>query len=440
MRTPMTFAGPALGGTNGAHLGRPGALYRFQTSALVLLLMGVSIIAGILRQAPCLSGGYELPHASYRMCASPIANGLLGATFPEAAGRAQSQLAALSPADSYFVVLAEGLGSVSGAMGLLLILNSLAFVVTGVALLRLFAKKQWLIPFFFSPLVFFSIGQSLDPVGLALVAVALVLVLQEAQRAWALPAAGVLFALAVMVNPLAAVVFLATALHLHAAGRSRDLQLAIGAGVIALGLLLMFDARLFSRVTAWFGDAIDRGSLASLLAQQGAIAPEVLTLLFVIAWGFALTLTAAYLNTLNSRRGAGQPALSVASAAALLLAWSALLLPAGPLSHALWLAPFAAAVVGRVWVLLAWMLAETAMFIAVNLTDAYAIDSTAGLDPVWTGVITIIRLAAVALIATFAGLEYRAQPFRQRAVSSAGADRAPEAVGNDGLDTRGPRH
>ena len=166
MRSPADIAAPLLGG-RGKFLGAPGRGYlRFQAMAS-LVLLGCVGLAGILRQVPCIAAGWDMPHASYRMCASPIANGLLGAGWPEAPGRTGSAL--ISPAADWFAAGAGSVFSPGESMAILLVLNFAAFLLAGMALLRLLGDRSWFAVFALSPVVFFSIGQSLDPVGLALV-------------------------------------------------------------------------------------------------------------------------------------------------------------------------------------------------------------------------------------------------------------------------------
>lgn len=400
MRSPADIAAPLLGG-RGRFLGAPGRGYlRFQAAAS-LVLLGCVGLAGILRQVPCIAAGWEMPHASYRMCASPIANGLLGAGWPEAPGRTGSAL--ISPAADWFAAGAGAVLSPGESMAILLVLNFAAFLLAGMALLRLLGDRSWFAVFALSPVVFFSIGQSLDPVGLALALWALVLAGEgpaaevpaaevpggsAGRPLSALVLVAVMFAVAALISPLAVVVLLGWGIAAARRGFTQSVLTVVGLFMVVLGALVVVDGRIAGRVHMWLTDGIDRGSLFSLAAYRAEGSALNVAALIVF---FAAVAAVAVLLYLRAGAAAGPlPITAVLLVAALLTA------PRAGVGEALWLVPFAAAAVHSLVLHFLWMLSEAALFIAVNLADADAIDPGKGLAPGWLFVFTTLRWMALA--------------------------------------------
>ena len=400
MRSPADIAAPLLGG-RGRFLGAPGRGYlRFQAMAS-LVLLGCVGLAGILRQVPCIAAGWEMPHASYRMCASPIANGLLGAGWPEAPGRTGSAL--ISPAADWFAAGAGAVLSPGESMAILLVLNFAAFLLAGMALLRLLGDRSWFAVFALSPVVFFSIGQSLDPVGLALALWALVLAGEgpaaevpaaevpggsAGRPLSALVLVAVMFAVAALISPLAVVVLLGWGIAAARRGFTQSVLTVVGLFMVVLGALVVVDGRIAGRVHMWLTDGIDRGSLFSLAAYRTEGSALNVAALIVF---FAAVAAVAVLLYLRAGAAAGPlPITAVLLVAALLTA------PRAGVGEALWLVPFAAAAVHSLVLHFLWMLSEAALFIAVNLADADAIDPGKGLAPGWLFVFTTLRWMALA--------------------------------------------
>lgn len=400
MRSPADIAAPLLGG-RGKFLGAPGRGYlRFQAMAS-LVLLGCVGLAGILRQVPCIAAGWDMPHASYRMCASPIANGLLGADWPEAPGRTGSAL--ISPSADWFAAGAGSVFSPGESMAILLVLNFAAFLLAGMALLRLLGDRSWFAVFALSPVVFFSIGQSLDPVGLALALWALVLAGEgpaaevpgaevpggsAGRPLSALVLVAVMFAVAALISPLAVVVLLGWGIAAVRRGSTQSVLTVAGLFMVTLGALVVVDGRIAGRVHMWLTDGIDRGSLFSLAAYRTEGSALNVAALIVF---FAAVAAVAVLLYLRAGAAAGPlPITAVLLVAALLTA------PRAGVGEALWLVPFAAAAVHSLVLHFLWMLSEAALFIAVNLADADAIDPGKGLAPGWLFVFTTLRWMALA--------------------------------------------
>lgn len=404
MRSPADIAAPLLGG-RGKFLGAPGRGYlRFQAAAS-LVLLGCVGLAGILRQVPCIAAGWDMPHASYRMCASPIANGLLGADWPEAPGRTGSAL--ISPAADWFAAGAGAVLSPGESMAILLVLNFAAFLLAGMALLRLLGDRSWFAVFALSPVVFFSIGQSLDPVGLALALWALVLAGEG--PAAEVPAAevpgaevpggsagrplstlvlvAVMFAVAALISPLAVVVLLGWGIAAARRGSTQSVLTVVGLFMVVLGAFVVIDGRIAGRVHMWLTDGIDRGSLFSLAAYRAEGSALNVAALIVFFAAVAAVAVLLYLR-------AGAPASPLPITAVLLVA-ALLTAPRAGVGEALWLVPFAAAAVHSLVLHFLWMLSEAALFIAVNLADADAIDPGKGLAPGWLFVFTTLRWMAL---------------------------------------------
>ena len=400
MRSPADIAAPLLGG-RGKFLGAPGRGYlRFQAMAS-LVLLGCVGLAGILRQVPCIAAGWDMPHASYRMCASPIANGLLGADWPEAPGRTGSAL--ISPSADWFAAGAGSVFSPGESMAILLVLNFAAFLLAGMALLQLLGDRSWFAVFALSPVVFFSIGQSLDPVGLALALWALVLAGEgpaaempgaevpsgsAGRPLSALVLVAVMFAVAALISPLAVIVLLGWGIAAVGRGSTQSVLTVVGLFMVVLGALVVVDGRIAGRVHLWLTDGIDRGSLFSLAAYQAEGSALNVAALIVF---FAAVAVVAVLLYLRAGAAAGPlPITAVLLVAALLTA------PRAGVGEALWLVPFAAAAVHSLVLHFLWMLSEAALFIAVNLADADAIDLGKGLAPGWLFVFTTLRWMALA--------------------------------------------
>ncbi|MCQ9386946.1 hypothetical protein NQ038_15000 [Brevibacterium sp. 50QC2O2] len=413
--SPARLAEPLLGGTAGAHAGPADRRFRAGAATWSLVLLGISCLLGLTRQVACFTDGWGFPGASHRLCASPVANAVLGQTFPDFPGRSTGGLSTFTPGNAWLVGLTGFGGSdVQTTMAFLLVINVAAFAVIGVSLLRLMPGSSWVAAAFLSPVVIFSLGQGLEPVAVAATLLALVLLTPAAERpsTGALVCAGLLFAVAVVISPIALLVPIVVCLRSLGAGRaasadsaaragaardlgpgarridSGDLLVMVGSGIIALGLLIIVDGQIIARAQAWLGAAVDRGSLVSLTLSAGLGSPRELGLLSLIVWAVAL-LAAAQLIYMFGRH------LDLAQILSVVFGLSLLLLPAAPITLALWLVPAAAAAVHRLWVHVAWMLAEAALFIAVNLRDAARTQDKVGLDQSWLVIFTVLRLAAV---------------------------------------------
>ncbi|WAL39545.1 hypothetical protein BRM1_09710 [Brevibacterium sp. BRM-1] len=436
MRThadPADLAAPLLGGQPGRHRAPGGAQWSLRTATAALLLLGLTCVLGVLKTGSCLARGFELPTAANRMCASPVANAALGASFPAAPGRARGDLAGFSPVTWWFVQLAQstaGPDSAAVIMSFVLLINVLAIAAAGVALLMLARSRAWTAAAFASPVILFSLGQSFDAVGIACALWGVVLL-----RAWgpgprSAIGAGALLGFAGIVNPLGFVVLLGLLLHLMTARRSSDGLVAAGSAIIVVGVVTLFDGRIVGRFAAWYADSVDRGTLASLLSYQAGIDTRVLGAVFTGAWLVALAAASA----LFLRRAArtGEP-VGVAAPIAALLAISLLTMPAAPVQNALWLVPFAALCVHRLWVQVGWMLAEAALFAAVSLGDSGTLDSAKGLSPMWVAIFTLLRIAALlaVLMCAWAAAEAPAGTVADPAAGDDGGNRAtsPEDPG-----------
>lgn len=442
--TPETLARPLLGGPSGARLATGGPQHGIVGGVLAMCLLGITTLLGVLLQAPCIARGWEQPFASFRMCASPLANGLTGTTFPDAPGRAPGASIEFSPATAWLVGFGERLGTgaesgdVAFFMVLVLLLNVLAIAAAGIALLLLARSRGdrvWIPVAFVSPVIVFTLGQSLDPVGVALALWALVLLRPAPSRVPRSPiAAGALLALAAFINPLALVVLLALALVLASRRETTDLIAACGAFIVAVGALIVVDGRLFGRLAAWWAEAIDRGSVVSLLSYEQSLDPGVLTAVSVIVWVVALGIASALLLT-------GRPVapLSLPAVATVLLGLSLLFMPAAPTWNALWLVPFAALAVRHLWLHVAWALSEAALAVAVHLSDVTALDANEGLSPMWLSVFTLLRLFALAFLVYLATERLRAAPpvrMSQEAAAEVGDGRDHVEAGAEQTEPR----
>lgn len=400
--TPIDLAEPLLG-PRGTHR-RDTARWSARIAMVSLGLLGLTCLLGVLKAGSCFSRGFELPEASNRLCATPVANAVLGTQFPQAPGRAAEQMPGFSPLTWWFTRAGESLGGPDNAavvVGLMLLVNVIACAAAGIALLMLARRPEWLAVAFLSPIVLFAIGQTLDPVGLACGLWALVMLRTVGAGPRSPAGAGVLLGLAAIANPLGLVVALGLLLHLATARRGGDAMVTSGSAIITLGAAILLDGRIVGRLQAWLADGVDRGTLASLLSYQEGISPQVLTIVFTSLWILGLVAVSAVL--LVRSRAAGVP-VSVAGSITLLMAVSLLLMPAAPIENALWLVPFAALSIHRLWVHAGWMLAEAAMFAAVNLGDAGAIEASKGLSPSWIAIFTLLRIAALLVLVVCAWL------------------------------------
>ncbi|WP_029089716.1 hypothetical protein [Brevibacterium album] len=296
---PARLAAPLLGTEGAARFARPDARVLVAGSWMVLAVLGLSVAVGILLQAPCMSGGYELPRASFRMCSSPVALSLLGETAPDAPGAITSGLPGFSLLTYWFTVAASGLLGAAPAegMAILLVLNTAAFAAMGTGMLVLARKlglggrgPAWAAVGFLSPVIVFGIGASLEPVGVACAVWACVLLL-GGRTTGSLLGAGSLLAVAAAAGPLGLVVLLGVLL-----GASRDraqAALVLAGFALLTGLMLLADGRLPGRLAVWFSDAVDRGSLASIALVRGWSDEAALTTGLLVVWGFGLVALAA---------------------------------------------------------------------------------------------------------------------------------------------------
>ncbi|HJG79921.1 MAG TPA: hypothetical protein K8V08_05875 [Brevibacterium senegalense] len=442
--SPAQLAAPLLGGS-GDRFGRPDRRAMLTTGWVLMGLLGISVLIGLLVQAPCLNGGYELPRAGFRMCQSPVALAMTGEYLPDSAGRITTGLSGFAPLTYWFVVLMTTVGaSTAEAMGLLLVVNTLALAALGAGVIALAraldfggrstprsVSLSWTAAAFVSPVIVFSMGQSLDAVGVALAVWACVL-LSGGRSTGSLLAVGALLAASVFASPLGAVVLVGV---LVTAARDRgDLILVVAGTAITVGLLVLADGRLTSRLTVWLGDAVDRGSIASvLLAQDWAEESTLATGLLVVWTMVVVALAALAASTMISAPAAAEAAVTPADtdtsqpardriehlrglergdriahlrqmvlALTAMLGASVLLAPGSSTTMSLWLLPFAALAVRRLSVLGFWFVAELAFAIAVPLSDVAALDSSIGLSDLWMGLIVLLRFFAVALIVAFA--------------------------------------
>lgn len=457
--TPATLARPLLGGPRGARLANAGPRRGAVGGVLAMCLLAATTLIGVLVQAPCIARGWDLPYASFRMCASPLANGLTGATFPDAAGRAPGAIAEFSPLTAWVIELGRWSGAAGSAgdvaffMVLVLLANVLAVAAGGIALIALArtrAERMWVPVAFVSPVIAFSLGQSLDPIAVALALWACVLLRplpaerppgaavvgtagdsagdsagegaagtagatagdrgqEGAAGSAARPvaprspiAAGVLLALATFINPLGLILLLALTL-VHVSRRRLD-ELAVAGGVFVLvsGIFIVVDGRLFGRLAAWWAEAVDRGSIVSLLSFEPSLDRTVLALVSVIAWAAALVIASAVMLA-----GRHRTPLSLPAVATMLLGLSLLFMPAAPTWNALWLLPFAALAVRHLWIHVAWGLSEAALAIAIHLSDVTPLESSEGLSPMWLSIFTLLRLFALAFLVHLAAERLR---------------------------------
>lgn len=472
--SPAQVAAPLLGGA-GARFARTDRRASASLAWVLLGLLGLSVLVGLLLQVPCQTGGYELPRAGFRLCQSPVALAMGSDTLPDAAGRVTSGLAGFAPLTYWFVILMSSLGATAGeAMGLLLVLNTAAFAALGLGVLTLArtlgfgaprsraVSLSWVVVAFVSPVVVFSIGQSLDPVGVALAVWACVL-LSGTRSTTALLSVGGMLAVAAFAGPLGLIVLVGV---LIGASRDRGNAILVLAGfALASGLLTLADGRLPSRLSVWMADAVDRGSIASVVLAQdwGDESTFVTGLLVVWTLGVvAITAMAASrmmlaptavaeaadsdrredasgdqashtrLEVLRRMERADdvahlrQTVLTITA----LLALSVVVAPGSSTSMSLWLLPFAALSVRVLPVMGLWFLAELGFALAVPLSDVAALDESTGLDPLWMGLLTLLRFFALTLLLAFA-LEELFRSGRKRAVRLQEAMRAANGASYD---------
>ncbi|WP_291792026.1 hypothetical protein [Brevibacterium sp.] len=463
--TPARFAAPLLGDGGAARFARPDARSLASASWALLGVLGLSVLVGLLLQAPCMSGGYELPRASFRMCSSPVALSLLGEAAPQAPGAISSGLPGFSLLTYWFTVAVSGaLGAAPAeGMAILLVLNSAAFAAMGAGMLVLVRRlglpghgASWAAVGFLSPVIVFSIGQSLEPVGVAAAVWACVLLLGS-RSTGSLVGAGALLALAAAAGPLGLVVLLAVLL-----GTSRDrgqAALVLAGFALLTGLILLADGRLPGRLSLWFADAIDRGSLASIALAQDWSDATTLTTGLLVVWGLGLVALASLAISRSMHRpvhtaltapeaasgpreeaasgafrgegarsaAAGDPedqpssdlpdrtALRAMEAAderahmrrtaltlTAMLGFSVIVAPGSSTSLSLWLVPFAALMVPYLWVHAVWFFAELGFALASHLADAAAVDASTGLADTWMSLFTLLRFLSLALVTAFA--------------------------------------
>ncbi len=462
--------------------GAPDPRFRRRATMAVFGLLGLSVLGGILLQAPCFSSGWDLPYASYHQCASPMANALGGGAFPVSGGRAAGDLGGFSLVTSWLVALA-GLVSgsataagtdVAAAMGLLLLFSVLGAVLSGIALVLLAGARSWLPVAFLSPVVALSLGQNVDSLGVAALLWALVLLAPEVLGRRVLPGrpepvdpgrprdvgrlslAAVLLVLACFSHPVALVVLGVVAVMFVQAGQAGRLPVLAGVAAIATGVLVLADGRTIIRLRTWWADLVDRGSIASVLSMREGADPGPWGPV-LLAVGVVLVLLCLLGLLVRARPGRvrGRPLGPVGddhrtrgpidpwTACTVLMGIILLFLPALPVTAALWLLPFATLAVHRLWVHVPWMLAETALVIAVNLSDVMAFDEAKGLSDKWLVFLTLLRwivLCGVVVAALFSRPDRRsvvevgsvAEPAATDSADVAGASAAGLANGGAG--------
>ncbi|NUL59689.1 hypothetical protein F7P83_04750 [Brevibacterium luteolum] len=402
--SPLRAAEPLLGGRPGAHAASGPSPFRTAAALMCMLAAFGTAGIGILLHGPCMPG-YELPGASARMCASPVANALTGTEFPAGPGRASGAPAALDPVTGWFVelgfVLSAGLGA-GDMMAFLLVINTIAVAAMALGAAVLMRRLAWLPVACISPAIIFSMGQSLDPVGVACLVWALVLLNPTVAGPHSNAGAGVLFAIAALINPLGILALLTVMVLLWRAGQRSDLLSIGGAALIAAGLVLAVDGLIFYRLSVWWQEPIDRGSLVSLLAYGEGADPQLLAGVSLAACAVGVIAALAFITR--------RPRPNLYAALTMVLGLAVVTLPSAPITHALWLLPAAALAIRRLWIFIAWALAEAALVIAVNLSDITAFDASTGLSPAWLLIFTCLRLAAVVAVITAAALELDRSP------------------------------
>lgn len=444
--SPAQVAAPLLGG-EGLRFARPDRRTYASVGWVLMGLLGMSVVIGLLLQVPCQTGGYELPRAGFRICQSPVALAMTGESLPDSAGRITTGMSGFAPLTYWFVVLMSAMGATAPeAMGILLVLNTVAFAAMGagvIALARMIGfgsprtravSLSWVAVAFVSPVIVFSIGQSLDPVGVALAVWACVL-LSGGRSAGALLSVGGMLAVAAFAGPLALVVLVGV---LIGAARDRGNAVLVLAGfALTSGVLTLADGRLPSRLTVWLDDAVDRGSIASVVLTQDWGDESTFATGLLVVWTLGVVAIAAMAASTMMIRPTAAEAVDQDSAhgtavtpssseeriavlrrlekaddvahmrqmvlaIAALLALSVALAPSSSTSMSLWLLPFAALAVRQLPVIGLWFFAELGFAIAVPLADVAAIDTSIGLAPTWMGLLTLLRFFSLTLIMAFA--------------------------------------
>lgn len=402
--TPLRAAEPLLGGRPGAHAASGPSPFRAAATVICMVAAFGTAAIGILLHGGCMPA-YELPAASARMCASPVANAFTGGEFPAAPGRATGAMAAFDPVTGWFVelgfLLGDGLGA-ADIMAVLLVINTIAVAAMALGTAVLMPRLAWLPVACISPAIIFSMGQSLDPLGVACFVWALVLLNPRVAGPHSLVGAGALLALAALVNPLGAIGVVVVFVLLWQAGQRSDLLTIGGVALIVIGVALAADGLIFYRLARWWQEPIDRGSLASIVAYGEQLSPQLLAGISLAVC--ALAVTAALIVI------AGRPRPNLYATLTVILGTALLTLPAAPVTHALWLLPVAALAVRRLWMFIAWALAEAAFAIAVNLSDIATLEPSDGLSPAWLLVLTLLRLTAVAAVIAAAALRLDHHP------------------------------
>ena len=396
------IAEPLLGGPVGIHLASAGAQFKRGQAYIFAGILGLTTFLALALQGPCLSSGYEQPSASARMCAGPLPAAFLGQFNPEEAlGRSDGGMAGLSVLDARFVQLLKLMtDDVAVFMAFVLIINVIAFAALGVALLVLARQRAWLVAAFASPVILFTLGSTLDPVAVVLSVWAMVFFVGSSPvvpRPWL---SGLLLGLAAFINPLALLVALALSLAgPRPAGRLRpqDPRMMLATLTITSAIILVIDGSTIERIIHWMSDAVDGGSLASILVMARLGTAEVWAPVWII--GSAGVIVAIAISLYMVRRTGLDPAV-----AACLLVGGCLLLAPGMMPwDSVWILPFLALTVRRWWVLIIWALAETAFAIAIHLGDVTAYESDKGLEPTFVALLTLLRLLALVTVVIFAG-------------------------------------
>ena len=259
------------------------------------------------------------------------------------------------------------------------------------------------------------------------------------------------------------------------ASRDRGNAILVLAGfALASGILTLADGRLSSCLSVWMADAVDRGSIASVVLAEGwGDEPTFVTGLLVVwtlgvvaitamaASRMMLAPTAAAEVADTDADNATAEELSSSTSSRLdllrrlektddvahlqqtvltitaLLALSVVVAPGSSTSMSLWLLPFAALSVRLLPVMGLWFLTELGFAIAVPLADVTALDESAGLDSTWMGLLTLLRFFALTLIMAFA-LDELFRAGRKRVARRQEAARAMElnpAPGQAGAET-----
>lgn len=437
---------PLLGGPDGAHTRvtpRDGRI----RARVILGLLGAMGLLGVLIQAPCMGTAWSDEAGTYaHLCHSPLiaqyldpslATGLGGTAWAALLG----WVAALSGASAWSAV---------SYASLVAMINLIGFALAGIALLRLTAVPWRVLAFALSPVVVFTVVHSFDPLAIGFALWGVIGLIEGRNPVLA----GVLFALAAAINPLALLVAAGVLLGLWAQHSAIPGQQALGQNAQALGqnaqgpadgssgrthtlifaaafavpavVMLGLDSRLGEWLPAWFQVRAEDGSPMGILAQLGVEVPVAAATVVAVFGILALVIVIALLLPSMALRGGIAPVLAPAT---VLLAGAALLLPSASPSFSLWLLPFAVLTVPHWGIQLSWMAAE---LLFAGGQQLYLLDTRteeAGLPPHIYGPVCVLRLVAIVVIGVAAMRGARtpggARPASASPVELEGEGRAP---------------